>query len=138
MNLITVIPIISIKKLGILSYFSSLDLNIGDMVEININNRKLEAVVLKIEDLKNAKQEIRSQDFSIKKITNIIQKKAIDQKVLKSIESAAFAIGTNVATILDNLIQDKILTLALSFKKERESRTLTSSAFIAPTINLFQ
>jgi primosomal protein N' len=108
------------------------------MVEININNRKLEAIVLKVEDLKNAKQEIRSQDFSIKKITNIIQKKAIDQKVLKSIESAAFAIGTNIATILDNLIQDKILTLALSFKKERESRTVASSAFIAPTINLLK
>ena len=133
MNLITVIPIISIKKLGILSYFSSLDLNIGDMVEININNRKLEAIVLKIEDLKNAKQEIRSQDFSIKKITNIIQKKAIDQKVLKSIESSAFGIGTNVATILDNLIQQKILTEALVFKKNTNNK-INSKAFITPTI----
>ncbi len=133
MNLITVIPIISIKKLGILSYFSSLELHIGDMVEININNRKLEAIVMKIEDLKNAKQEIRSQDFSIKKITKVIHEKAIDEEVLKSIEGAAYTVGTNVATILDNLIQEKVLTQALLFKKNKNSETY-SAAFMAPTI----
>lgn len=133
MNLITVIPIISIKKLGILSYFSSLELHIGDMVEININNRKLEAIVLRIEDLKNVKQEIRSQDFSIKKITKVIHERAIDEEVLKAIESAAYGVGTNVATILDNLIQEKVLTEALVFKKNIKHKS-HSSAFIAPTI----
>lgn len=133
MFLITVIPIISIKKLGILSYFSTLDLSIGDMVEININNRKLQAVVLKIEDLKNVKQEIRSQDFSIKKITNIIQAKAIDKEVLQSIESAAYSIGTNIATVLDNLIQEKLINEALVFKKNKNKKTF-SKAFISPTI----
>lgn len=133
MFLITVIPIISIKKLGILSYFSSIDLHIGDMVEININNRKLEAIVLKIEDLKNVKQEVRSQDFSIKKITKIIHEKAIDEEVLLAIESSAYSVGTNVATILDNLVQEKVLTQALLFNKKKQKTS--SSAFIAPTIH---
>jgi len=132
MNLVTVLPIISIKKLGNLSYFSSLNLEIGDLVEININNRKLEAIVIKIEDLKNAKQEVRSQDFSIKKITNVIQKSAISKDILKSIESAAYSVGSGSANILDKLIMNSLIR-EIKFDN-KENKNGNSIVYFSPTI----
>ena len=48
MYLVEVIPIISIKTLGKLSYFTSLNVSLGDIVEISINKRKLMAIVVYI------------------------------------------------------------------------------------------
>lgn len=52
---------------------------------------------------------------------------------MQSIESAAYSIGTNIATVLDNLIQEKLINEALVFKKNKNKKTF-SKAFISPTI----
>ena len=78
MKLVQVIPIITVKTLGKLSYFTSLDVNLGDLVGVNINKRKLLAIVVEISNLEDNKLEIRSQDFSLRKIDSIVTAGAIN------------------------------------------------------------
>ena len=67
MYICELLPLKTTKKIDTLSYFTSLDINVGDLAEINMNGQILSALVIGVTNIKNSKTEIRSQDFKIKK-----------------------------------------------------------------------
>jgi primosomal protein N' len=101
MYLVQVIPIISVKTLGNLSYFTSLPINLGDIVEVSINKRKIFAIVVGMSQVGESKLEIRNQDFSLKKINSIAIPGAIPTNIIEVINQAATLVGTNLATLFD-------------------------------------
>lgn len=101
MYLVQVIPIISVKTLGNLSYFTSLAVNLGDIVEVSINKRKVFAIVIEIRQASQSKLEIRNQDFSLKKINGIAIPGAIPTNIIQIMNEAATLVGSNLATLLE-------------------------------------
>lgn len=73
MRIIDVTPL----KKGIftdqLSYFSKVDIKAGSLVSVMVRNKVTPALVLKSTDATKMKSKIRSSDFSLKKIVNILQ-----------------------------------------------------------------
>lgn len=110
MYLVDVIPIISVKTLGNLSYFTSLPVNLGDMVEVSINKRKIYAIVVAMRQVGESKLEIRNQNFSLKKIDSIAIAGAIQKDVIQIINEAASYVGTNLATLLEIYLPRDFLT----------------------------
>lgn len=56
----------------ILSYFSNVDLPKGSIVEVGINKRKVNAVVISSDSIEKAKLALKKVDFQIKKINKVI------------------------------------------------------------------
>lgn len=127
MKLVQVIPIITVKTLGKLSYFTSLDVNLGDLVGVNINKRKLLAIVVEISNLEDNKLEIRSQDFSLRKIDSIVTAGAINMQIMQLMSEAANYGGTNLATFLSiYLPKDFLNQEQLNIKIKPENYKLTA------------
>jgi primosomal protein N' len=119
MNICYVAPLDTTKKLGILTYFSTLDTEKGDLVEIQINKRKLSAIILHVETAEDAKQDLRTSLFQIKKITKIIKKNAISKDVFVGFENAAGVCGTIISKMVDVMIPKNSITELADIKKNK-------------------
>ncbi|MFA5791619.1 MAG: hypothetical protein WC884_01110 [Candidatus Paceibacterota bacterium] len=83
MKIISVIPLKKGIFKGILTYFSSLDISIGNIVSVSIRNKKILALVTSVEELQNKKSNIKDMNFSLKKVienkgNSLFQKEFLD------------------------------------------------------------
>ena len=133
MYICDLIPLKTTKKINTLSYFTALPVELGSLVEIDMNGQKLNAIVIGYENIKNAKTEIRSKDFSIKKIKTIVNKNYIDQDLLTEIHHLSTLLGTSINNIFSTLLPVDILE-KINFDK-RPSR-VTENYFTNNTLDL--
>jgi primosomal protein N' len=72
MYIYVVSPILEVSPFGELSYFSKYSFEKGDIIEINFNNKKINAAVVEKKDLLRStdKSDIRKATFQLKKIEN--------------------------------------------------------------------
>src|SRR3989344_2867122 len=79
MFLIEVIPFARLPRVlpDTFSYFSAISLTRGAVVEIEVRQRKLLGIVLSAESVKDAKQELRTASFMLKKIGRIVSEKPL-------------------------------------------------------------
>jgi primosomal protein N' len=68
MKVYKVSPVVKYSPFFDLTYVSNFDLALGDIAEVNFNNKKIKAIVLEKYSLKEAKVEIRKAQFKTKKI----------------------------------------------------------------------
>lgn len=128
-----VIPLKTTKKLGILSYYTTLNIELGDLVEINIQKRSLKGIIIGIQNLKDAKLNIKSNDFTIRKIKSIIKKSAIDKNILYGLQYIASLHCTNTSHLITSLIPEIFLeNINYKFNSQKiDSETKTNGAHIS-------
>jgi primosomal protein N' len=85
MRVYKISPILKYSPFFDLTYISSHDFEIGDIVEIDFNKRKIFGIALEAYNLKDAKVEIRKSDFFTKKI-----EKKLEDKDLKKFSKKQF------------------------------------------------
>ena len=68
MKVYKISPILKYSPFFELTYVSKLDFEIGNILEIDFNKRKIFGIVIEVFNLKDAKVEIRKSDFFTKKI----------------------------------------------------------------------
>jgi len=68
MKIISVIPLKKGIPKGDLTYFSSLNISVGNIVTVPIKNRKILALVTSCEELKEAKSNIKKMNFNLRKV----------------------------------------------------------------------
>ena len=100
MKLVEVVPLTTVKTIARLTYFSNLPLNLGDLVTVEINKRKVFGVVSLLEDAADRKQEIRNVEFSLKKVDSVTIPNLIDEQIVLAMRDAASFAGTNLSTFL--------------------------------------
>lgn len=130
MNICYVAPLDTIKKLGVLTYFSNLELENGDLVEIQINKRKLQAIVLHTEPAENAKHELRSGDFQIKKISKVVKKNAISKELFAAMQKASGICGTIISKMFDTMIPKSAIDDLAEIEKNKPSKGEVSEYLI--------
>ena len=129
MKVVEVIPIIRNTGRSVLSYFSIANLTPGDLVKVPIRNKSTLALVVKSEDVKNAKSELRSKDFALKKIskTNVLKTKLPKAFVCASVKTATHY-ATNTGQVLSALVPKYILedpSKFFSSKKVKEKADIS-------------
>lgn len=68
MRVYRVSPILKYSPFYRLTYFSRLDFSVGNICEIDFNKKKIQAVIVEVLEMNDAKVEIRSGNFKTKKI----------------------------------------------------------------------
>jgi primosomal protein N' len=137
MHICELLPLKTTKKIDTLSYFTVLSVNVGDLVEINMNGQILSAIVINVASIKNSKTEIRSQDFKIKKINKIIKEKYINSELLKEIYNLSTLLGTSMNNLFNTMLPISILS-EINFEKKNENKletenNLENTFYISPT-----
>ncbi|PIR40307.1 MAG: primosomal protein N' [Candidatus Zambryskibacteria bacterium CG10_big_fil_rev_8_21_14_0_10_34_34] len=92
-----------------LSYFSSKPIEVGSLVKVNIRNKSTNALVIAIKDVTEAKTELKSAHFQLKKIISINSKPFLQKEFLEAIKTTAEYFVTNEGNIIPHLIPSFIL-----------------------------
>jgi hypothetical protein len=103
MFIYTIYPVSNIPRQNMLTYFSKEVVTPGTLVEIMYGKNKLFGIVISSEPLKNVKEVIRTQEFSLRKITRVIKEQTIDPKLLKKIEEYTSHTYTKIGNIITDI-----------------------------------
>lgn len=114
MKIVTVTPINKGIFKDHLTYFSVLDITIGSIVSIPVRNKTLDALVLDVQDASTKKSEIKSSDFSLKKIIKIKTSNLFLPEFLiacqKTADYFATNLGQTIKTVLPQVIIENLVT----------------------------
>ena len=92
-----------------LSYFSAESFEPGSLIKVNIKNKSLHALVLQCRDATEAKTEIKSANFQLKKISGFAGKPFLQKEFLEAVQTTAEYFAATGGGILAHLIPALVL-----------------------------
>ncbi len=109
MKLLNVIPISRGINKESLSYFTGSDVTVGSVVKVPLRKKIIPAIVISVEDVADAKAEIKDADFQIRKVEKIKSTSLLSTEFMSAVaESALFFAGTS-GSILNTVVPKTIL-----------------------------
>ncbi len=109
MKVISVIPIIKGPLQKELTYFSSKNIDVGDIVSVLVRKKEVLALATHVTDLASQKTAIRGSDFELKKIITIHSKNLLDTGFIEAVRKTAEYHVLSVGATLFRLIPQSIL-----------------------------
>lgn len=109
MFITTVIPIARGISKDTLTYFTKEEIPRGSLVSIPLRKKYVSGIVVGTKAVNDAKSEIKSLTYSIKKIKSDSTKKFLPDSYMKSVEYLANYYATSIGAILYTLIPNSIL-----------------------------
>lgn len=131
MKVIHVIPISRGILLDRLSYFSSMDVSLGKTVLVPLRKKMIHAIVVGKEDVSEAKSEIKSSSFALRKMENVETHQFLSQEFIQSAEEVAEYFAASTGSVLSTLIPKTLLdnlqtvTFEMSEKETTKSKAST-------------
>lgn len=119
MNIIEIIPISRGISADTLSYFTSLELPLGAIVEVPLRSKKIHGIVIAIRKAEDMKGEIKSAGFALKKIDKIKSSEFFSKEFMKTLQEVADYYATSVGSVIDILVPDYILKNASKLKNKK-------------------
>ncbi|MFH0804254.1 MAG: primosomal protein N' [Candidatus Zambryskibacteria bacterium] len=92
-----------------LSYFGPKYLEPGSLLKINIRSKSISALVLESRDASEAKSEIKSANFQLKKISAVTSKPFLQKEFLEAVKTTAEYFATTSGGVLSQLIPALVL-----------------------------
>jgi len=118
MKIIHVIPISRGILLDHLSYFTSQDVSIGKTVLVPLRKKTIHALVIGVENVSEAKSEIKSSTFSLKKIEHIHSQEFLSKEFIESAQATADYVAASTGSVLNSLIPKRLLLSLFEIKTE--------------------
>ena len=119
------IAVFNIKKeLSILTYWTNIPCEIGDMVEIFINKRLGSGVIIEKRDLNNNKSEIRKSDLQFRKINKILKKGFINYELLYSLKDIANKHCLSITQILETFLNNQSIDILSNIDIQQNKNNL--------------
>src|SRR3989338_1157578 len=145
MKVVSVIPLKKGIPVGNLAYFTALSIPEGHVVSVPIKNKKILALVSKVEELSEAKGNIKNMNFNLRKVAedkgpSIFQKEFISA----TLDAAEYFVedkGLVITCLIPNIFMedyDKISEIIKKIKKEMPQNIATVPIEIKPEKLLFQ
>lgn len=131
MSLLEVIPLKKGLLRESLTYFSSLDVEVGDIVEIPLRKSKVKALVIAIRDAREAKHELRSSDFALRKVEKVLKgERIVSPSLLKAVERTSEYYAGNTGSILGAIWSDQMMEMAeASAKPDSKNESATQEEY---------
>lgn len=103
-----------------LTYFSSNFLEPGSLIKVSVRNRQESAIVIQSRDLHEAKSEVKSANFQLKKVLEFKAKPFLQKEFLIAVKETADYFATREGMVLSHLIPSFVLenpSLLSTFKE---------------------
>jgi primosomal protein N' len=119
MHLVSVIPLIKGISKNTLSYLSADELPLGGILDCPINKRTVACMVLSCIDVRQAKQEIRQAEYSIKKIVSgAITLQPVSTNYIRALLETANHYGLPYSDVFQLLVPTALLSVSPITKVE--------------------
>lgn len=138
MKIINVIPLSRGIFKETLSYFSSKDISIGSIVSVPIRKKIVNAIVISKEDTSNAKAQLKSSTFAIKKIESVKTKHFFTQAFTEAAKDTAEYFSTTTGSIIQALTPKQILEDLIENKTPKSIVIKTEKAVTSVESFVFQ
>ncbi|MDI9354677.1 MAG: hypothetical protein QM532_00185 [Cyanobium sp. MAG06] len=102
------------KELSVLSYWTNINCEVGDCIEIYIGKRLAQGVILNKQDLINNKYDIKKSSVQFRKINKVIKSGFINKDLLININNIARKNCLYTAQILETMLDNQSLELLSS------------------------
>lgn len=104
MYLIEVIPIS--RGIGnlVLSYFSAEGIPLGSIVSVPIRKKNVHGLVISSSDARESRSEIRSSDFTIRKVSEFRAEKFLSEAFMRAVRSTALFFASSLGSTLAQLV----------------------------------
>ncbi len=112
MNVVTVTPISRGLFKESLTYFSTLPIAPGAIVTVPVRNRLVEALVLEVKPVEDAKSSLKSANFALKKIERVKHESFFNPNFLEAARQTSKYFISPLGQTLSNLVPADILTTA--------------------------
>ncbi len=109
MNIITVIPLSRSKVAEELMYFTSSQIQVGDVVTVPLRKKNISAIVTKIEAVEDLKSDIKRASFEIKKVDKVKSTRFFPSSFIESCRTIANYYATNTGSVIDAIVSNQIL-----------------------------
>ena len=104
MQVVEVIPIVKGITKSTLSYFSQETFTPGSFVKVPVRNGTALAIVVKSYNARNAKDEIKKSEFSLKKLSKIEKAGTLSPCFMRAVDSTAGFYAATTGSVLSSLI----------------------------------
>lgn len=114
------------------SYFHSKPIKVGSIVTVPLRKNSVKGLVVDCKSGKNLKSELRSSDFSIKKVKGVSKEIFLRKEFIDTVSETAEYFATSVGAIIDSVIPKIVFEEIDKFKnneqvKEKIKKTETKS-----------
>ncbi|MEK7606052.1 MAG: hypothetical protein AAB458_00425 [Patescibacteria group bacterium] len=124
MRLLSVMPLSKAFGADTLSYYTTKDVEVGAIVKIPLRKKTLPGLVIASAPLKEAKSEIRSADFSVKKITSVVTGSFFLPELIDAAKNTAHLHATHTGNVLSVIAPKSILEKTPTYDRPKApSRT---------------
>jgi primosomal protein N' (replication factor Y) len=121
-----------------LTYFTSKKIPVGSIVVVPLRNKKVDALVLKIEDARNFKTSLKSSSFTTKKIDSIKSKNALLPEFIYAVRETAEYFAGTTGSILNTLAKTALSEIPKPAHDKKDSQKQKVSQDIKQDISLVQ
>ena len=104
MYLIEVIPISRGIGSLVLSYFSAEGIPLGSIVSVPLRKKTVHGLVVSSSDARESRSEIRSSDFTIRKVSEFKAEKFLSEGFMRAVKSTAFFFASSIGSSLAQLV----------------------------------
>jgi len=128
MFIVECLPLVKGLNKESLSYFSKDFFEPGSLVRVNIRSKPILALVLESKSVLEAKSEIKSADFQMKKISGLTARPFLQKEFLEAAKRTAAFFATSTGGVLSHLLPNYILENPglLSNGKTKNSKKIES------------
>ncbi len=120
MRVYTVIPISKGIPKETLTYFGSDDISIGALVSIPLRKKTIHAIVIDGQEVSEHKSELKKSDYSLKKITKVVQSDFLSPSFLSASQRTAEYFATSTGSILQHTLPKLVLENAALISKNKK------------------
>lgn len=134
MRLIEASPITNKVAKDSLTYFSSKDIRVGDIISVDIRKKTYDALAVAVDDIRKRKVDVKASDFSLRKVREKRGAAPFYREFFEACRAARDYFAGNLGQIIDFFIPNSFLEQHETLLKPK-ARTVGSSVFhIAPTV----
>jgi len=117
MKIVDVIPFNRTLQKGHLSYFTSRDISVGNIVSIEIRKKLTYGLVVEVRDVSKDKETLKKSQFSLRKIKGVLKNNLFNKSFIDSSHVIADQFASSVGSVLQSLTPSKILDEIKSVEK---------------------
>lgn len=133
MNTVTVIPIAKGMQKEHLTYFTAKNIPVGALVTVPLRKREISALVIDTEPVSKSKSQIKSSDFSIRKVIDVTSNSFFLPEFITAAERSAEYFVTSTGAVIQAMFPTALLEDASLFEfdtQETKTRADTGEKFI--------
>jgi primosomal protein N' len=116
MNTLQVVPFRKGFRTEYLTYFTTKDVSIGNIVTFEIKNKTYQGFVIDVQSVQTNKSDIRNADFTLKKIKSIYKETIFNTAVVQTLKDAKDFYATSIGELSTSIVPQFVLKDINAFK----------------------